>query len=112
MEITKRLAQFIVNHTYSMIPNEVRDLAKHTIIDTLGCCIGGHTEAREECEWIVDLVKEKKISGIVDIRDESDREGMRIVLVLRRDANAHVILNQLYKFTQMEIAFGIICGGF
>ena len=59
-------------------------------------------------EKIVDLVKEKKIVGIVDIRDESDREGMRIVLALRRDANAHVILNQLYKFTQMQIAFGVI----
>ncbi|MFH0845301.1 MAG: MmgE/PrpD family protein [Pseudomonadota bacterium] len=58
MEITKRLAQFIVNHTYSMIPSEVRELAKHTIIDTVGCCIGGYTEAKEECEWIVDLVKD------------------------------------------------------
>ena len=59
-------------------------------------------------EKIVELIKEKKISGIVDIRDESDREGMRIVLVLKRDANAHVILNQLYKYTQMQIAFGVI----
>ncbi|MBI4774615.1 MAG: DNA gyrase subunit A [Deltaproteobacteria bacterium] len=59
-------------------------------------------------EKIVELVKEKRIEGIVDIRDESDREGMRIVLVLRKDANPHVILNQLYKFTQMQIAFGVI----
>jgi DNA gyrase subunit A len=59
-------------------------------------------------EKMADLVKEKKIEGISDIRDESDREGMRVVIELRRDAKALVILNRLYKFTQMEISFGII----
>ena len=59
-------------------------------------------------EKIADLVKEKKIDGITDIRDESDRDGMRIVVDVRRDGNALVILNRLYKYTQMEISFGII----
>lgn len=59
-------------------------------------------------EKIADLVKEKKIDGITDIRDESDRDGMRIVIDVRRDGNALVILNRLYKYTQMEISFGII----
>ena len=57
---------------------------------------------------IADLVKLKKIDGITDLRDESDREGMRIVIELRRDANANVIMNQLYKHTQMQDTFGII----
>ena len=57
---------------------------------------------------IADLVKDKKIDGIVDIRDESNREGMRIVIELRRDANANVIMNQLYKHTDMQTSFGII----
>ena len=57
---------------------------------------------------IADLVKLKKIDGITDLRDESDREGMRIVIELRRDANANIILNQLYKHTQMQDSFGII----
>lgn len=57
---------------------------------------------------IAELVKLKKIDGIVDLRDESDREGMRIVIELRRDANANVIMNQLYKHTQMQDTFGII----
>lgn len=57
---------------------------------------------------IADLVKTKKIDGITDLRDESDREGMRIVVELRRDANANVIMNQLYKHTQMQDTFGII----
>ena len=59
-------------------------------------------------ESIADLVRNKKIEGISDIRDESDREGMRIVLELRRNASAKVILNQLYKNTQLETTFGII----
>jgi DNA gyrase subunit A len=59
-------------------------------------------------EKISDLVKEKKISGIADLRDESDREGMRIVIDLKRDEISGVILNQLYKHTQMESSFGII----
>lgn len=59
-------------------------------------------------EKIADLVKEKKVEGISDIRDESDRDGMRIVLEIKRDGKALVILNRLYKFTQMEISFGII----
>ena len=59
-------------------------------------------------EKIAELVKEKKIEGITDIRDESDREGMRIVIELKRDENAEVLLNQLYKQTQMQTSFGII----
>lgn len=57
---------------------------------------------------IADLVKNKKIEGITDLRDESDREGMRIVIELRHDANANVILNQLFKHTQMQDTFGVI----
>jgi DNA gyrase subunit A len=59
-------------------------------------------------EKISELVKEKKIVGISDLRDESDREGMRIVIDLKRDEMSGVILNQLYKHTQMESNFGII----
>jgi DNA gyrase subunit A len=59
-------------------------------------------------EKIAELVKEKKIEGISEIRDESDREGMRIVIELRRDENPEVLLNQLYKLTQMQSSFGII----
>ncbi|HOO91095.1 MAG TPA: DNA gyrase subunit A, partial [Syntrophales bacterium] len=59
-------------------------------------------------EKISDLVKEKKINGIADLRDESDREGMRIVIDLKRDEISGVIINQLYKHTQMESTFGII----
>ncbi len=59
-------------------------------------------------EKIADLVKEKKIDGITDLRDESDREGMRVVIELRRDVNANVILNQLYKHTQLQDSFGVI----
>jgi len=59
-------------------------------------------------EKISELVKDKKISGISDLRDESDREGIRVVIDLKRDENSGVILNQLYKHTQMESTFGII----
>lgn len=59
-------------------------------------------------ENIADLVKDKKIEGISDIRDESDRDGMRIVIEIKRDGKALVIMNRLYKFTQMEKSFGII----
>ena len=57
---------------------------------------------------IAELVKLKKIDGITDIRDESNREGIRVVIELRRDANANVILNQLYKHTQLQDTFGVI----
>ena len=59
-------------------------------------------------EKIADLVRDKSIEGITDLRDESDRNGMRVVIDLRRDANADVILNQLYKHTQLQDGFGII----
>jgi DNA gyrase subunit A len=55
-----------------------------------------------------ELVKNKKIEGISDIRDESDRDGLRVAIDIKRDANAAIILNRLYKFTQMEVSFGII----
>ena len=57
---------------------------------------------------IAELVKLKKIDGITDLRDESNREGMRIVIELRRDANSNIILNQLYKHTQLQDTFGVI----
>ncbi|MBE5948678.1 MAG: DNA gyrase subunit A [Lachnospiraceae bacterium] len=59
-------------------------------------------------EKIAELVKDKKVDGITDLRDESDRSGMRICIELRRDANANVILNQLYKHTQLQDTFGVI----
>ncbi len=58
-------------------------------------------------EKIADLVRNKKMAGISDLRDESDRDGMRIVIELKRDAQAEVVLNQLFKMTQMQTAFGM-----
>ncbi|WP_058486406.1 DNA gyrase subunit A [Defluviitalea phaphyphila] len=58
-------------------------------------------------EKIADLVKEKRIEGISDIRDESDRTGMRIVIEIKKDHNANVVLNQLYKYTQMQDVFSV-----
>ena len=59
-------------------------------------------------EKIAELVRDKKIDGITDLSDQSNREGMRICIELRRDVNANVILNQLYKHTQMQDTFGVI----
>ena len=59
-------------------------------------------------EDIAHLVRDKKIDGITDLRDESNREGIRVVIELRRDANASIVLNQLYKHTQLQTTFGII----
>ena len=58
-------------------------------------------------ESMADLVRDKKVEGISDIRDESSREGMQIVIVLKKNENAGVILNRLYKYTQMQVSFGI-----
>ncbi len=57
---------------------------------------------------IAELVKDKKIEGITDLRDESSREGMRIVIELRKDANANIVLKKLYKHTQLQDTFGVI----
>jgi DNA gyrase subunit A len=59
-------------------------------------------------EKIAELVRDKKIDGITELRDESDRTGMRVCIELRRDANPNVILNQLYKHTQLQDTFGVI----
>ncbi len=59
-------------------------------------------------ERIAELVKEKKIEGISDLRDESDREGLRVVIELKRDANETVVMNNLFKHTQLEETFGVI----
>ncbi len=77
---------------------EIED-EKHRIIFTE---IPYQVNKSQLCESIGNLVKDKRIEGITDIRDESGRDGMRIVVEYRRDANGQVILNQLYKFTQLE----------
>ncbi len=59
-------------------------------------------------ESIADLVQSKRIEGISDLRDESDKDGMRIVIELKRGINANIVLNQLYKHTQMKVTFGVI----
>nr|MBA2243965.1 DNA gyrase subunit A [Gemmatimonadota bacterium] len=59
-------------------------------------------------EQIAELVRDRKIEGVSDMRDESDRDGMRIVIELRRDAIPYIVLNQLYKHTQMQSTFGVI----
>ena len=59
-------------------------------------------------EKIAELVRDKKIDGITDLRDESNREGMRICIELRKDVNVNVIMNQLYKHTQLQDSFGVI----
>ncbi len=59
-------------------------------------------------EKIADLVHEKRIEGISDLRDESDRDGLRIVIELKRDVNAQIVLNQLFKYTQLEDSFSVI----
>src|SRR5690606_38964173 len=58
-------------------------------------------------ERIAELARDKRIDGITDLRDEPDRSGLRVVMEIRRDANAHVILNQLYQFTQLQQSFGV-----
>lgn len=59
-------------------------------------------------EKIAELVREKRVDGITDLRDESDKSGMRIVIEMRRDADPHVVLNRLYKHSQLETTFGVI----
>jgi 2-methylcitrate dehydratase PrpD len=58
MKTTERLAQFIVQHQFSDLPEEIVEIGKYTIADTLGCCLAGYRTAREECTWIVNLVRE------------------------------------------------------
>jgi DNA gyrase subunit A len=58
-------------------------------------------------ERIAELVREKRIEGVADLRDESDREGMRVVVELKRDASAEVLLNQLYRYTPLQTSFGV-----
>ena len=58
-------------------------------------------------ETIADLVREKRIEGIADIRDESDRHGMRVVIELKRDASSEVVLNQLYRYSELQTSFGV-----
>ena len=56
---------------------------------------------------IAELVRDKVIDGITDLRDESNRDGIKIVIELRRDANANVVLNNLYKHTSLQMSYGI-----
>ncbi len=58
-------------------------------------------------EGIVNLVKEKRVEGISDIRDESDRDGMRVVIILKKNVNPELILNQLYRLSQLEVSYGM-----
>ncbi|HHV18231.1 MAG TPA: DNA gyrase subunit A, partial [Thermoanaerobacterales bacterium] len=84
---------------------EAIDSSRHRIIVTE---IPYMVNKARMLEKIAELVRDKRIEGISDLRDESDRRGIRVVIDLKRDANAHVILNQLYKHTQMQNTFGAI----
>lgn len=84
------------------MPNMIN--RQHIIVDA----IPYQVNKAKLIESIAELVKDKKIEGISDLRDESNREGMRIVIELKKDVNANVVLNQLYKYTQMQVSFGII----
>ena len=59
-------------------------------------------------EEIASLVRDKKVEGITDLRDESDRKGMRVVIFLKKEANYDVVLNQLLKHTRLKVTFGVI----
>ena len=59
-------------------------------------------------EKIAELVRDRKVEGISDLRDESSREGMRVVIELKKDANPNIVLNHLYKHTQLQDTFGVI----
>lgn len=87
--------------------SEIEEMAngKHRIIVTE---IPYQVNKAKLIEKIADLVREDKIDGITDLRDESDREGMRIVIELRKDIVPKVVLNQLYKHTRLQVTFGII----
>lgn len=84
--------------------SEIMSNGKHRILVTE---IPYQVNKARLIENIANLVREKTIEGITDLRDESDRNGMRIVMELRRDANPDVLLNQLYKHTQMQETFGV-----
>ena len=58
-------------------------------------------------ERIAEVVREKRIEGIADLRDESDRHGVRVVVEMKREADPEVVLNQLYKFTPLQTSFGV-----
>src|SRR4029077_18132242 len=73
------------------------------IINEITC----EVKKKEVLERIGELVREKQVEGISGVRDESDRSGMRIVIELKRDATPEVVLNQLYRFPQLQITFGI-----
>ena len=62
---------------------------------------------QELIKYIADLVNDKRIEGISNANDESDREGMRMVIDVKRDANASVVLNKLYKMTALQTSFGV-----
>ncbi|MCR3761113.1 DNA gyrase subunit A [Clostridium felsineum] len=83
---------------------EVEDNGKQKIIVTE---IPYQVNKARLVESIADLVKDKRVIGISDLRDESDRDGMRIVIEIKKDANANIILNQLYKHTRLQDTFGI-----
>ena len=58
-------------------------------------------------ERIAELVRDKRVEGISELRDESDRHGMRVVIELKRDASAQVVLNQLYRYSELQTSFGV-----
>ena len=58
-------------------------------------------------ERIAELVRDKRVEGIAELRDESDRHGMRVVIELKRDASSEVVLNQLYRYSQLQMSFGV-----
>lgn len=84
---------------------EENEKGRHSIIITE---LPYQVNKAKQIERIAELVRDKKLEGISDLRDESDRTGMRIVVEIKRDANANIVLNNLYKYTQLQSTFSII----
>jgi DNA gyrase subunit A len=82
---------------------EIIDNREHIIVNEIPYQVNKSTLIQK----IAELANEKKIEGISDVRDESDRDGMRIVIQLRRDANANVVLSHMYKYTQLQNSYGV-----
>ncbi|MBR1889060.1 MAG: DNA gyrase subunit A [Alloprevotella sp.] len=88
---------------------EIENAAEHDVIVVNEIPYG--VNKAELIKYIADLVTEKKIEGIANINDESDREGLRIVIDVKRDANANVVLNKLFKMTALQSSFAVNCVG-
>ena len=105
--LPSRIPNLLVNGAGGIAVGMATNIPPHNLGEVIDACLAYVDNSEIGLEELADIVRDKRIEGVADLRDESDRDGMRVVVEIKRDASAEVLLNQLYRFTPLQSSFAV-----